>query len=440
MASENLSTRRLITGASWATSGKAITLLSGIVINIFLARLLSQEELGNYFLAVSVALMAAKVGQLGMSRAAVRLIAEGIAKNEHGKVRQFVWRLLSYGTVGTLLVTAGLMCGGLGWIGRAIFGSQSFGMSSAIMAVLVLSFALQELTTEILRGFQDIRGATAFGQLARNVISVSVYLVIWLMHKSLHLDQALIIPATASVIGVGFALGLIISKRRGIPAQQESVTPEVFATALPMWITCVTLFALTQADIWIIGMFRPEQEVAIYGAAARLAALVGMPLVIANEVISPVISDLHARGEANKLQRMLRTVAGIASVPAIAVFSLFALTGGWLMGFFFGTQYMGTHDILIILGVGRIVNVLSGACGTTLMMTGQQRIMMSVTVLSGILSVLLGILLVQQYGAVGVATAGAVALVVQNGLMLFFARSRSGVWTHAWLPSSVIRR
>ncbi len=108
----------------------------------------------------------------------------------------------------------------------------------------------------------------------------------------------------------------------------------------------------------------------------------------------------------------------------------FVVGGGPIISFVFGDYYREGALILAVLSLGRLAQVWSGACEQTLMMTGHQVTMMSLTLLGGALIVVGAVLTVQAYGALGVAGAAAAGLAIQNVLMVLFVRARVGVWTH----------
>ena len=101
--------------------------------------------------------------------------------------------------------------------------------------------------------------------------------------------------------------------------------------------------------------------------------------------------------------------------------------------------YRDGSTILVILSIGRLVAVWSGAAGITLMMTGHQRSMMVVTLCTGALSVAAGIWAADRHGAVGVATATASVAVLQNVLQVALARRYVGVWTFVQLSPRKLR-
>jgi len=81
---------KLLKGGAWAFAGKVVTALSGLAISALLARLLTPEEMGAYFLTFSLVSVAAIVAQLGLTQTVVRLVAESMGTDRPGRARQSV--------------------------------------------------------------------------------------------------------------------------------------------------------------------------------------------------------------------------------------------------------------------------------------------------------------------------------------------------------------
>jgi O-antigen/teichoic acid export membrane protein len=170
-------------------------------------------------------------------------------------------------------------------------------------------------------------------------------------------------------------------------------------------------------------------DVAIYGAVSRLIIVISIPLKIINSVLSPVIADLYYRNEVERLEKTIRSVSTIAMVPSVLVMLLFCCFGNSLLELLYGQDYSEGYPILMILAMGQLFNVLSGPCGTALLMTGNQRIMMIISVLVSILAIAVSILAAIHLGAVAVAMVFAAAVIIQNILMIYFVRKKTGVTT-----------
>ena len=127
---------------------------------------------------------------------------------------------------------------------------------------------------------------------------------------------------------------------------------------------------------------------------------------------------------------MVSTVAGL---PAAVALMIFMLWGGQVMSLFFKPEYAAAAGVLAILSTGRLIAVWTGSAGVTLMMTGNQKPLMYITVFSGVASVLAGLLLAPRFGMVGVAVGTASTQAMQNTLQLLLVKRRLGIWTCAHL-------
>jgi O-antigen/teichoic acid export membrane protein len=201
----------------------------------------------------------------------------------------------------------------------------------------------------------------------------------------------------------------------------------------PLLLMNVTLFALGQADVWIVGAFLGQEDVAVYGAAARLVALVAIPLLVFNAFVPPMVAEMHAQGRRGELERMLRSTATLGGIPSFFAFALFVLAGGQLLSLLFGDYYGVGAPVLAVLSLGQFARVWCGSSGTALVMTGHQRTVMVVTVVGGLVAVAVAVATVGQYGILGVAAATSVGNALQSILSWLMARRATGMWTHVSL-------
>lgn len=144
--------------------------------------------------------------------------------------------------------------------------------------------------------------------------------------------------------------------------------------------------AAVQADLWIIDAQLDASDVALYGPAKRLTVLVGFPLMVLWFVVPPLISVLYARGERERLQRLVPAATTAASLPAAAAFALFMFFGSQILTLAYGEVYAEAVTILQVLCVERIVFILMGPGSLLLVMTGHERVVFRITMVSATLS------------------------------------------------------
>lgn len=408
-----------------------LTALSGFAVNALLARLLAPNELGAYFLIFSVVSFAALLAQLGMKQTVVRLVAEALSRENKAKALQTIKKVLAIVSFGVLFVGALYYLYVGRWLSENIFES-SLMLSVIVLTVLwIAALTYQTVLAETFRGVHDIRYASIFGGLCTSSFSVILLAALWFYSGQSDLYQVMILAvlaASGSVLIGGGLLGNKISPwQSGVKGGSVEISLNLM---LPLYFTAILVFLMQGAHIWILAMYKDEGVVALYGAAFRLVNLVAMPLLIINSVLPPMISDLFTKGKIDKVQKVLQTTATIAGIPSVILLSVFIYMGEDLLAIVFGDYYIAAYQVLTILAIGKIVNVLTGSPGILLVMSGNQKLSLSSSIISGFISLLVSFLLVEEYGATGVSIGLSVGLVLHNVLMWWYCYSKVGVSTH----------
>ena len=163
-------TRRLITGSAWATGGKLLAAVSGLLLNALLARLLSPDELGAYFLIFSIILFGMLLAGLGIPQSIVRMIAGNLDGEGRSSVRRrYGW--LSCGRLRDWRRRCVYAVVGAQWAGR-LFHSAALPATSLLVALLITARTLQTLLSQMYRGFHDIRAAVLLEGIVSNLLVI----------------------------------------------------------------------------------------------------------------------------------------------------------------------------------------------------------------------------------------------------------------------------
>jgi O-antigen/teichoic acid export membrane protein len=433
--------RRLVRGSSWTLAGRVSAITLGLAINAILARLLTPRELGAYFAIFSLVVLGTIVGRLGMDLVAVRFVSAALATGQSGRARQAIRTVFAVGTLGALVAGLVLALGLGSWLAQRIFHSQVIGAAMPLAAAWLVMSTLRTLLVATFMGLQQFALTAVFDSFLVDVLSAATFGTLLMLRVGS--DVSLIVALSAGFAGASalIAAALLVRRLRRLRGQGRIEGAEVFAMAWPVLVTDVASYFLsTGVDLWILGAFRPQSDVALYGAASRLLVLLIVPFQIFQGVAPPLIAELHAQGRRAELERALRAGATLAAIPAFLVLVLFVLFGSPLMGNFYGPFYSQGATILAILSVGRLALVWTGSSGIALLMTGHQRAMMSLTILSGVTSIGAGVLAAAHFGPLGIATTTAGVAIIQNVLQLILAKRFIGVWTHVYLSPRALGR
>ena len=432
---------RLVGGSAWALGGRIVAAFAVLAVNALMARLLDPQQFGAYLLVANLVLFGATLAQLGLRQTMVRLVAESLGRSAPARARSVIRISFGLAALGAATTAAALAIAGH-WLARSVFHSTIVGGVVWLAVAWLIVSTFQTLLSDLFRGFQDFRLASLFETLAANALLAAVLAIVWVFRGRASLPQVVALSVAAAGIAVLIAGILARPRVRLLPAEGGSMSVgQVMTIAWPLLITGLTLFLLgSGVDVLILGAFRSQQDVALYGAAIRLLLLAVTPLNILNYVVSPIVAERHGRDRPEDIQSLLRASATAAAVPSLVVLAVCIFAGGPVLSLVYGPFYRGAATVLAILSAGHAVNVCAGSCGTVLMMTGNQRSAMAITLVAGLLSVAGNVALVIPFGAVGIAISTAVATVLQNVLMVWSVRRRLGVWTTVESPAKALRQ
>jgi O-antigen/teichoic acid export membrane protein len=453
--------RRLLSGSTWALGGKIGAATIGIVTTGVLTRLLTKQEVAVYLLAFSIISLGAVMGSLGLPKTVLRFVAESMTLGQPGRARRAIYTALGLGVLGALCISLAYFFFVGDLVSRYLFHSSALVAVIGLTAGWMAISTMQEIMAETFRGFHDIRMATLFGGLATGGKSAGLIMRVMLLACLVlllatvgHTDLRTVMLAS---VGAGAASSLLaalfLHKRISSLGSQGMENPisagDELRDAFPILIISLTSFILlSAADLWILNYFGSKDEVAVYGVAARLVTFIAMPLLLTNLVLPPIIAEMYAQGRTAELEGTLRSFSTLSGVPSLLVLILFMLLGGPILGLVYGAKLfppgsLAIHQgaiVLVLLSAGKLAAVWAGSCGAVLQFTGHQRSMLRVNLLTSPLFILGALLVVRDYGPVGIASMTAAITVLQNAALVLVAKRKTGMWTHVSLSPSRLRK
>jgi O-antigen/teichoic acid export membrane protein len=202
------------------------------------------------------------------------------------------------------------------------------------------------------------------------------------------------------------------------------------AISMPLLVVTLVMMVRTNGDVWILGAYLPQDQLALYGAANRLVSMVTMPMVVITAVAPPLIAEMYSQGRTGDLERALRSMATLTGIPAWLASVGCIFFAGPILSLVYGNYYREGAAVLALLSIGLFVSVCSGACGIVLAYTGHQKVLMVITLVSSIATLVAMFAAVKPYGIVGVAAAKTAGQILQNGVVLLVVKQKTTMWTH----------
>ena len=400
----------------------------GVLLSIVIARSLGASGAGVYYLAVAIATLGATVSRLGLDNAIVRFVAASHVNSDYASIR-YVYRLavwvvfLASSGMAALLVLASPV------IDRLFFSDAGDSLVIAIAAVSIVPLAIVMVQAEALRGLKRILESQLLKSMLIALLTLVVVLPLIRIWSSTGAVGSFAI-ATTLVLLVG-----VIFWPRQTATWQESKVPnstrvtasDLFRTSWPLFAVTLSGLMLQVAPILSVGYWADTASAGIFNVANRLTALISLPLLGVISILAPKLSELHSSNLHSELASVVRRTTAILIVYAVpAMLLAWVLTVPILE--LFGDEFVAGADVMRILLIGVVINVITGPVSNLLMMTGNETDVRNVTVAGAALLLLIGVLLVPGYGALGAALTVSTVIVLQNLVMTLVVRARLGFW------------
>jgi O-antigen/teichoic acid export membrane protein len=441
--------RRLFSNAAWSIGGRGMSMGSLFASSVLLARNLSTAEFSAYTIAAAAVALLAMPAAFGAPRVVLRLIREGIAANSPQLIIDSLRECIRLVAV-TSAVLVLMFVVGVGFLKEADKWQAIRDYSLLVGAWFSLSAFCLALS-HALQGFDDFRSAAMVGARSGGILPNLLFLAVvaiaaWMDALTLRFT----IAAQVALLGLTAAWALYALWRamagralmrdglRNSDEPAHAVTPRwFFHECWPLVAIQLTSLGIAQIDVLLVGWLSQSRDIAIYGAVARLGELLAAAQILAAGIAAPFISELYATGQLRKLERLLRGIASMVAIPTLLIGAGFIVAPRLILTHTFGPSFAAGATTLQIVTLGSMVASLTGTNSLALIMAGQQRPLLSISVVASAMYLLVAPLLISRFGIVGAAAATAVVFGIYNIVVTAMVKSRLGIWTTASLSPAV---
>lgn len=385
------------------------------LFQFLIARYLGAAGSGLYFLALNVLLLLSAFSRLGMDNAVTRYVAAAAAEKD--------WAAVKGVTVHALRIALGV---------SLLFSALAYMLSEHVvqlldkpgllfplrcMLILVAPLALMTLYAKAIQGLKMARETMLMQSVILPLVASPLCVVLVPSFSMAGAVTAYAAGIIAALVVGTYVWGKAVKPYRGISGAFEasvlvrSSIPLMWAVAFQQLSGSLPLLAL--------GYWESSADVGVFAAAQRTASLVSLVLIAANVIMAPKMAELYQKGEIIALGRVARQGAGMMTVMASPVLLLCMLVPERIMSLF-GPDFSAGRDLLVIMALGQIINVVTGSVGFFLIMTGNEKSLLSANFISLLLCAGLALVLIPVYGAVGAAIAVAAPLAIVNLIRVGF--------------------
>ncbi len=401
----------------------------GFLNQVILARILGAGGLGEVILAVTVVRISMQIAKFGMEETMTKFIPLYIDRKDDAKLKGTILFAMKF----CLLFSVTFMLFVLmfsKFIALNIFHSEGLLKLMPVVIVAIPAWVIRDVIGGILRGHKDALRALIPESLISPFFKIVIFLLLTL--KGIAPFYAILAFVAGEILAVIVSFSFLQKILRPLKAVRgECNKKKIMEVAYTIIFTGMSVLLYTQADVWILGMFKSTEIVGIYGIATKLVLLVYFPMMAFAAVIPSLISSIHASGDLAELKKVVSESTRWILSMAMPIILILLIEGKYILRYFYGPEFEAGYVVLVILTLGQMIKAGAGLIGVLLQMTGEHKVYMKVNIILGIINIILNILLVPSYGMTCAAVATAFCLVMVDIICIFIIHKRLSILTLA---------
>jgi O-antigen/teichoic acid export membrane protein len=433
-------TRKQLRGSSLLLAGRLLGMGINFATQVLMVRSLSTADYGAWAYALSVVAFWRTFASLGLQRAVPRFVPIYHEQHEYGRLFGTLFLV-----VGTIILTGVVAIVGI----YAVPETISHFLSDARQPLLLLSIlvflvpveALDELFVGLFASFASPRAIFFRKHILGPGLKliVVILLVVWQSQVTFLAYGYLI----ASTFGVLLYSGMLMRllHRQGLFERfhfQALKVPfkEIMAFTIPVLTTDLVSVVMNSVDVWLLGYFHNTAEVAFFRVVVPAADMNTLVMMSFSLLFTPAAARLFARGDYGGINRLYWQTAVWMAVLTFPIFAMTFSMAQPLTVFLYGARYERSGIIVALLSLGYYFNVALGFNGLTIRVLGKTRYIVIINVLAAVTNLVVNLLLIPPYGALGAAIGTAGTMIVHNIFKQTGLRLASGlsIFDRDYLP------
>ncbi len=416
-----LAQRRALIAFVIRVASAAIAFVSQIV----LARLMGEFEYGIFAFVWVLVVLAGNLSCLGFHTSVIRFLHQHKARGEVATVRglNLAVRLVALISASTV---AGLGFLFLNFYGHTVEPYYLVPVSLAFFTMPMIALG------DVLDGTARSNGWTATALSPTYLIRPTLILAFMLAalwfgapHTAVTAMEAALLATYVTTLSQLLRLTLRLRRLYGKGPMQFEIGAW-FRYSLPLFLVDGIGFLLTNADVVVVGLYLPPDQVGIYYAAAKTIVLVQFVYFSIKAAAGPRFSAIMAEEDMTALASFAGQTVRWSFWPSLAV-GLAALASGELLLSLFGSAFTAGYWLMAILFCGILAKSMVGPGEVLLSMAGRQKLCVLLYAVTLSASIGLNIVLIPRFGLTGAAMATASAMMIEAILLHVAVRRTLGI-------------
>jgi O-antigen/teichoic acid export membrane protein len=429
-------TRKQLRGSSLLLSGRLISMGLNFVAQVLVVRYLSTRDYGAFAYALAGVAFFDGISSLGLKRGIARFAPIYHERRDYDRLFGVIALV-----VATTLLISTLAIGTLYAVPQLLHRLvQDDALAVPLLLIVIFLVPLEALDEMLVALFASFtRPKAIFFRkyvLTPGLKLLAIALLIGFGTSVSFLAYAYVVTSLLGVLLYAWLLTRLL-RQQGVlqhfhPRSMRYPVREVFAFTLPLLTSDLVNTVMATASTFFLGYFHDTTQVAFYRVVLPTARLNTLVMTSFQLLYMPQAARLFARGDHAGINTLYWRTAVWMAVLSFPIFALTFSVAHPLTVALYGKRYESSWVLLQMLSFSYYFNVATGFNGLTLKVLGKLRYIVTINVACMAFSVLLDVLLIPRFGALGAAIATLIAMVAYNILKQVGLRLGAGLRIFDW--------
>ena len=390
---------------------------SGIVLmfllSLFLTNSFSAEIVGQYDFVRSFLMILSGASLLGTNQAIIYYSGILTSKKSFGSIKSIYFKMNFLILIACAILYAPLLVIDKEIINQIFNKQGAYELVSLSLQGLVF-YSITMLNIDTIRALKHTLISEGFRNIFRYmpffIFSIILYiidspedLVLWFIYSFV----------VIFVISTAVVYFFLFKKNFPKSLTHNFSSTEILRTSYPMALSAISYFLMQSTDVLFISAYDTFESVAYYSIAVKLATVTALALISVNIVIAPKIASIYNDKNFYQLKLILKKATRMNVVISLPIIIILLFFSEYVLSTF-GSNYILAKNALWILLIAQFFNSITGPSALYLNMTGRQKKLNVILVISLLINVVLNIILVPDFGMLGAAISTTTSFVISK--------------------------
>lgn len=413
---KDLLSRKIIHDISFTYVGSFINGISLFLINVMLARSLTQDWFGIFSLVTMALATIAEMSDFGLNGGLTRFAPYYLKNNQIEKLKQLVktiwnWRVW----MSVILTIGGILLADI--LARYLFGQVVLTRYLQVSFLGIGGVVMLGFTSTYLKASERFR-YSAIIQSSKGVLrilGIGILLLLKIQNLFWFLGVYIVVPWLL------FIFTYKILPKKFTKVEIDNKTKRQLHRQLArfsFWLTIWSLSAIvaSRVDQIMISNMMSLTEVAIYATAFQFVFLYSIGLQSMSAVLVPKFSAFQHKEDVVKyIKRIMKYI-----VPVFGLLCVLIYISQYMFPLIFGIKYIDSVPIYLILSFGMAFKLLSVPYSSVIMIFNKTNFIAILGIIVMIINIILNYFFIPLYGAFGAGMALFVAYILQVVFSVYY--------------------